>query len=160
MWEKRIKGSGFKVGIVWAGGKSHIKNSHRSIAPNLFQSLSEINNIDLIGLQKEITCSHSDLKAIGIENIGDTFTDFTDTAAAIDNLDLIISVDTATAHLAGAMGKPVWLLLPYIPDWRWMLEKDDSPWYPTMRLFRQRKNKSWTDVLSQVATALKQRFES
>ena len=79
---------------------------------------------------------------------------FIDTAAVIENLDLVITVDTSVAHLAGALGKPVWLLLPYAPGWRWMLDREDSPWYPTMRLFRQPSNGDWTGVFSQVEKAL------
>ena len=82
--------------------------------------------------------------------------DFADTAALIANLDLVISVDTAVAHLAGAMGKPVWTLLPFAPDWRWMLEREDSPWYPTMRLFRQSCTGNWHDVIARVADELAQ----
>ena len=80
--------------------------------------------------------------------------DFADTAAMIEHLDLVISVDTAVAHLAGAMGKRVWLLLPWIPDWRWMLERTDSPWYPTIRLFRQANIGDWAEVLQRVAASL------
>ena len=81
-------------------------------------------------------------------------TDFADTAALIANLDLIIAADTAVAHLAAALGKPVWVLLPYAPDWRWQLEREDSPWYPTMRLFRQKTWGDWPEVIERVAQAL------
>jgi ADP-heptose:LPS heptosyltransferase len=81
-------------------------------------------------------------------------TDFTDTAAVIANLDLVISVDTSVAHLAGAIGKPVWTLLPFVPDWRWLLERDDSPWYPSMRLFRQTTMHDWNGVFKQVQKSL------
>jgi ADP-heptose:LPS heptosyltransferase len=83
--------------------------------------------------------------------------DFADTAALIHNLDLVISVDTAIAHLAGAMGKPVWILLPFAPDWRWMLGRDDSPWYPTMHLFRQTISGDWGEVIQRVADSLRNR---
>ena len=79
---------------------------------------------------------------------------FLDSAAIISNLDLVITVDTSIAHLAGAMGKPVWVLLPFIPDWRWMLWRDDTPWYPTMRLFRQNKPRNWNEVVSNVEDEL------
>ena len=81
--------------------------------------------------------------------------DFADTAALMVNLDLVISVDTAVAHLAGALGRPVWTLLPNVPDWRWLLEREDCPWYPTMRLFRQPQTKDWADVMQRVAEELK-----
>ena len=80
--------------------------------------------------------------------------DFSDTAAAVAQLDLVISVDTSVAHLAGALGKPVWVLLPFCPDWRWLLERDDSPWYPTARLFRQPRIGDWDSVIAQVGDAL------
>jgi hypothetical protein len=80
--------------------------------------------------------------------------DFADTAAAIARLDLVISVDTAVAHLAGALGKPVWVLLPFAPDWRWMLDREDSPWYPTARLFRQTRPGDWPGVFDRVGAAL------
>jgi hypothetical protein len=82
--------------------------------------------------------------------------DFADTAALIANLDLVIAVDTAVVHLAGAMGKPVWTLLPFVPDWRWLLEREDSPWYPTMRLFRQSSWGDWDSVITRVVEALSQ----
>ena len=80
--------------------------------------------------------------------------DFADTAALIEQLDLVISVDTAVAHLAGALGKPVWVLLPCVPDWRWLLMRDDSPWYPTMRLFRQTCQGNWTEPVALAVNAL------
>ena len=81
---------------------------------------------------------------------------FADTAALIDCMDVVLSVDTSVAHLAGALAKPLWLLLPYLPDWRWMLEREDSPWYPTARLFRQQEDRAWEPVLQRVAASLEQ----
>jgi ADP-heptose:LPS heptosyltransferase len=81
---------------------------------------------------------------------------FADTAALIANLDLVVSVDTSIAHLAGALAKPVWVLLPYIPDWRWLLDRDDTPWYPTARLFRQDETRQWERVIARVHTALRE----
>jgi ADP-heptose:LPS heptosyltransferase len=92
---------------------------------------------------------------IPVINISDEFEDFTDTAAAVDNLDLVISVDTSVLHLAGAMGKKVWALLPYSPEWRWMLGREDSPWYPTMKLFRQEKCNDWEHLFERVSKELK-----
>jgi ADP-heptose:LPS heptosyltransferase len=86
-----------------------------------------------------------------IVNLGEAFDDFSDTAAAIANLDLVISIDTSVAHLAGAMGRPVWLLLPFAADWRWLKDRSDSPWYPTMRIFRQHRLGQWDTAFYQVA---------
>ena len=110
----------------------------------------------LYGLQKgEGAAQVQGLKKGVVTNLGEEFVDFTDTAGVIENLDLVISVDTSVAHLAGAMGKPVWLLLPFAPDWRWLLDREDSPWYPTMRLFRQRRRGEWDDVFKRVADELR-----
>jgi ADP-heptose:LPS heptosyltransferase len=91
----------------------------------------------------------------GVLNLGDELVDFAETAAAISELDLVVTVDTAVAHLAGSLGKPVWLLLMYAPDWRWMLAREDTPWYPTMRLFRQTRPGEWGDVVERVVEELR-----
>ena len=88
--------------------------------------------------------------------LGDQLTDFADTAAVIANLDLVISVETAVPHLAGAMARPVWTLLPFVPAWRWLLAREDSPWYPSMRLFRQPRSGDWDSVIASVAQRLEQ----
>jgi ADP-heptose:LPS heptosyltransferase len=118
--------------------------------------LSRIEGIHLYGLQKGDAASQAqELSGVfDVDNLGEEFTDFSDTAAAVESLDLVISVDTSVAHLAGAMGKPVWVLIPFAPDWRWMLEREDSPWYPSMRLFRQPKRGEWDAVFQRVAGEL------
>jgi len=93
-----------------------------------------------------------------IQHFGEELKDFADAAALLANLDLTICVDTAAAHLAGALAKPVWVLLPHIPDWRWLLDRDDSPWYPTARLFRQDETRAWSGVIARVKDALRERF--
>ena len=87
--------------------------------------------------------------------LGGRLRDFSDTAAAMSHLDLIISPDTAVAHLAGALGRPIWLLLPHVAEWRWLMARDDSPWYPTMRLFRQHTRGDWTEAIGRMAADLK-----
>ncbi|MGB6759391.1 MAG: glycosyltransferase family 9 protein [Xanthobacteraceae bacterium] len=98
------------------------------------------------------------LRNCDIVHFGEQLRDFSDTAALIANLDLVISVDTTVAHLAGALAKPVWVLLPFVPDWRWLLDRDDSPWYPTMRLFRQDESRMWDNVIARVGATLRDQF--
>ncbi len=147
-----------RIGIVWAGRPSHDNDRNRSCPLEDFRPLAERQDIRLYSLQKE----GEDLRRLaasvpGYETVVDlssSLGDFADTAAAIDALDLIIGVDTSVMHLAGAMAKPVWVLLPFAPDWRWMLARDDSPWYPTMRLFRQSEPGDWCGVMHRLCEAL------
>ena len=136
-----------KVGLVWAAG-----GWDRSCDLNSFSSLGDINDIILYSLQKGPASEQSEdpLNGMQLINLDKEICNFSDTAAVIENLDLVISVDTAVAHLAGALGKPVWTLLPYIAPWRWMLDREDSPWYPTMRLFRQPSPGDWKSVIAKV----------
>jgi tetratricopeptide (TPR) repeat protein len=156
-WRTRLNGPEFKVGIVWAGSATHKNDRHRSCSLEQFIGLTEIPSVRLYALQKGPAANQ--LRELTdntmITNIADQFEDFADTAAAIDNLDLVISVDTAVLHLAGAMAKPVWALLPFVPDFRWMLNRDDTPWYPTMTLFRQSRLDRWDDVFARVTSQLK-----
>lgn len=156
-WAPRIEDKGFKVGLVWAGRPQHENDRNRSIALGDLAPLAKIRGVSLYSLQKGPAeeALAKPPKGMTITPLGGRFADFADTAAAIANLDLVISVDTAVAHLAGAMGKPVWTLLPLVPDWRWMLERADSPWYPTMRLFRQETPGDWESVIAAVAKALR-----
>ncbi|MGR3294282.1 MAG: tetratricopeptide repeat protein, partial [Candidatus Scalindua sp.] len=146
----------FKVGIVWAGNYHNKRNHIRSCTLTDFAPLLEIPGTSFYSLQKgpasaELNNSPEGLKII---NLDSKLNDFADTAAAISCLDMVISVDTAVAHLAGAIGKPVWTLLPFVPDWRWQLERDDSPWYPSMRLFRQTQLYDWNGIFYQVRKSL------
>jgi hypothetical protein len=156
-WRDRLAGTGFKVGIVWAGSPAHAKDHIRSCPLEYFAPLASIPGVRLYGLQKGPAAKQVGHLAgkVPVVDLAGQFEDFTDTAAAVANLDLIISVDTAVLHLAGAMAIPVWALLPFAPDWRWMLNRQDSPWYPTMRLFRQNKHADWRSILHAVAGRLK-----
>ncbi len=142
-----------RVGIVWRGSPGH-RNDHRRSCPlDHFLALAELPDVALFSLQKERPGA-APLDGAAIADLAPLLDDFADTAAALARLDLVVTVDTAVAHLAGALARPVWLLLPFAPDWRWMLARDDSPWYPTMRLFRQRRPGDWAGVFERVLAAL------
>ena len=156
-WQDRLDDASFKVGIVWAGSPKHGNDHNRSCRVELFAPLASIDGVNLYALQKGEAAKEVGRlsQATAIDDLSRDLNDFGDTAAAVENLDLVISVDTALAHLVGAMGKPIWTLLPFAPDWRWMLERTDSPWYPTMRLFRQEEWGDWTCVFQEVAEQLR-----
>lgn len=144
-----------QVGLVWSGGRLHPHDHKRSIPLSLWEPLLKVPGITFHALQIDIR--ESDLPYLETTRIvrhQDELKDFADTAALIAALDLVISVDTAVAHLAGALGKPVWILLCDLPDYRWMLGRDDSPWYPSCRLFRQARTGDWMAVIKEVTSAL------
>jgi tetratricopeptide (TPR) repeat protein len=144
-----------KVGIVWAGNPKHRKNKQRSCSLSQFLPLLDVSGVSFYSLQIELSeAERTLLNQRLIVDLSPHFGDLADTAAAIAKLDLVISVDTAVAHLAGALGKPVWILLAFSPDWRWLLEREDSPWYPSARLFRQHQRGDWEGVFARVAQAL------
>jgi len=155
-WKKRIRGSEFKVGLVWAGNPDQENDDLRSVALNDLMTLADIPGLRLFGLQKGIAAGQvTEIPAeTGLIDLGPELEDFSDTAAVMANMDLIISVDTAAVHLAGAMGLPVWILVCFSLDWRWMLERDDCPWYSTARLFRQPEPGNWDVVFRRVAKEL------
>ncbi len=145
-----------KVGIVWAGNPKHPSDRRRSSSIHYFFQLLNLPNVAFYSLQKgskesEIAQISYSLSLIDLSN---QINDFADTAAVINQLDLVITVDTAVAHLAGALGKPVWVLLCYNSDWRWIIDREDTPWYPTMRLFHQNRPGDWQEVLERVAQNL------
>lgn len=150
-WARRLAGDKPAVGLVWAGNPERQDDWMRSCPPDTLGTLLDIDGIRYFSLQKD----GPPPKHAAIEPLGPDLTDFSDTAAAIEALDLVISVDTAVAHLAGALGKPVWVILGAAADWRYMLDREDSPWYPTMRLFRSPEFGGWTHVVNQMADALK-----
>jgi hypothetical protein len=142
-----------RIGIAWAGRPTHNNDLNRSISLAAFAPIAGLDGITLVSLQKGAA-----VRAIAdysgpapLINLGAEISDFVDTAAIIEARDLVVTVDTAIAHLAGAMGKPVWILLPYAPDWRWLLDREDSPWYATARLFRQQCPGDWCSLMRRVA---------
>jgi tetratricopeptide (TPR) repeat protein len=158
-WRKKLKKPGHanrRAGLVWAGSPTFGNDRYRSMALADLHALARVGNVEWYPLQKGP--AHAQLavapQAFRSHDFSGELNDFEDTAALIMNLDLVIAVDTAVAHLAGALGKPVWLLLPANSDWRWLEERSDSPWYPGMRLFRQKVLGEWAGVVGEVMQAL------
>jgi tetratricopeptide (TPR) repeat protein len=154
-WAARIPSHPRRVGIAWAGNRNHDRDRHRSIPLDHLDSLWNGQDIRFVSLQKGLGQEASDqLRGKGVLDLGNELADFGETAAVVASLELVVCVDTAIAHLAGAMGKAVWLLLPEHADFRWLRERDDSPWYPTMCVVRQRHMGEWLDVIGRVKAAL------
>lgn len=157
-WRERLSTiqSRLKVGLVWAGNRQHQNDRNRSATLASYAPLAQVAGITFVSLQKGEAAAEAMNPPAGMKllDLSAEITDFMDTAAQIAALDLVITVDTSVAHLAGAMGKPVWTLLPFAPDWRWMIDREDSPWYPTMRLFRRAADGSWETLLARVAEQL------
>jgi tetratricopeptide (TPR) repeat protein len=150
-WAPRLKPSSrLKVGLTWQGSTTNQRDRYRSIPVDRFRALAEL-PVDLYSLQLP---TRPDQTYDFCDNIAAEITNFDDTAAIVSQLDLVISVDTAVAHLAGALGKPVWILLNQHGEWRWLTEREDTPWYPTARLFRQTQLENWNPVLTRVYDAL------
>ncbi|MES2091903.1 MAG: glycosyltransferase family 9 protein, partial [Pseudomonadota bacterium] len=148
-----------RIGLVWSGNAAHRNDQHRSIA--LATVLSALPpGIELFCLQKDIRDSDAaTLKAHpDVRHVAQALQTFDGTAALIEHMDLVISVDTSMAHLAGALGKPTWILLSRMSDWRWLMDRTDSPWYPSARLFRQTTWGSWAEPLRDVSQALRNKF--
>jgi tetratricopeptide (TPR) repeat protein len=162
-WRERLAGlAGLRVGLCWAGGRSNNRepiawNRRRSISLDTLGPFGEISGVQFISLQKGPPAAEAARSPHGmaLHDFTDDLHDFADTAALIGGLDLVISVDTAVAHLAGALGKPVWLLNCYGACWRWLQNRDDSPWYPSLRQFRQPTPGDWHSVISRVQGALR-----
>ena len=170
-WKHRLGSGGFKIGISWQGekrwqGEDKPEDRTRSFALLLFQGISKVPGVRLISLQKgdgiEQLATLPD--GMSVEALGDAFDtgsqSFLDTAAVMQSLDLVISADTAIAHLAGALGRPFWVALKHVPDWRWLLDREDSPWYPSCRLFRQRRPDDWDDVFSRMEAEIRHQMTS
>ncbi|MGA7807947.1 tetratricopeptide repeat protein [Bradyrhizobium sp.] len=156
LWEARLGARNrLRVGLVWSGNPQHNNDHNRSIPLRMFSRLFDA-NASFVSLQKDPRPEDRTVlrERTGIVDLTEHFTDFSETAALISCLDLVITVDTSMAHLAGALGCPTWILLPYTPDWRWLLDRCDSPWYPTVRLFRQTETHDYGIVLDRVRTEL------
>jgi hypothetical protein len=158
-WRSQIRVNDLPhIGLVWAGNSMHKNDRHRSIPLRLFLPLLETPGVQFVALQKQLREGEADTLPL-IERLtflGDRLEDFSDTAAVVSLLDLVITVDTAVGHLAGAMAKSVWFLLSSCPDWRWTLSGTHTPTYPSARLFRQSKAGDWQSVLANVRKALEQ----
>ena len=158
-WRKRLPGDGrFRVGLAWAGSPLHPWDRYRSMTLHDLSPLWDADGVRFVSLQKGATAE--DARTLSarpdIVNLGQELVDLADTAAVVSQLDLVVCVDTAVAHLAGALGKPVWVMVAQPSDWRWMKEREDSPWYPMMRLFRQRKPGDWPEVVARLKHGLHQ----
>jgi tetratricopeptide (TPR) repeat protein len=158
-WRQKLAPyKGFKVGIVWQGSRGHKQDRYRSTALAEFAPLAQVEGVQLFSLQ--VGAGHEQLAALAgrfdILDLGSRFdpASFADAAGVVKNLDLVVAVDSALVHLAGALGAPLWVALALSPDWRWLLERDDSPWYPTARLFRQARLGDWGGVFARMATEL------
>jgi Flp pilus assembly protein TadD len=152
-WRERVAGIGSpKVGVVLAGRRTWKAHYDRALPPEALSLLAGVGSLALVSLQKDPKLEPA---AAAVTDLAPELADFADTAAAICALDLVVAADTAAAHLAGALGKPVWILLPHVADWRWLLDRSDSPWYPTARLYRQDRPGDWQKPLERVVAGLR-----
>ena len=153
-------GDGVKIGLVWAGNPRHANDANRSASLEAFAPLAVAfgPKASFFGLQKGPAVDQKPPSNMVFENLGPRLNDFQDTASALMALDVLITVDTSVAHLAGALGRPVWVLLPAVADWRWLRDRNDSPWYPSMRLFRRDGGDNWSGVVNQIADKLLREF--
>jgi hypothetical protein len=158
-WRQRLAEiEGFKIGILWQGNPHHGLDHHRSVPLEQWAPLAAIPGVRLVSLQRGPGREQLAQAGLDVIDFGDSLDQetgaFMDTAALMHSLDLVISVDTAAAHLAGALDRPVWVPLHAIGEWRWLLKREDSPWYPTMRLFRQGKLGDWGPVFERMAAKI------
>lgn len=162
VWKARVNeqwdGKSTKVGIVWAGDPRHGNDHARSIPLTKFLTLQQVEGVQLFSLQagpglRQLESNPLD-EGWGIAELGSDFRNFDDTASALKQMDVLISVDTSVAHLGGSLGVPTWVLLPNPPEWRWLLDRDDSVWYESVKLFRQRESRNWDDVFAAVTKEL------
>jgi tetratricopeptide (TPR) repeat protein len=157
-WSRKLgsRDGRLRVGLAWAGNSNHINDRNRSIGPSELAPLAAVKEAALYSLQKDKPGDRTAPADLNLIDFTAELGDFAETAALIENLELVVTVDTSVAHLAGAMGKPTWVLVPFVPDWRWLLDRSDSPWYPgTMRLFRQAANGQWKEAVESVVSELR-----
>lgn len=158
-WSARLnRDARLRVGIAWAGNPHQVDDRHRSLSLPQFGAFGAIDGIAWFGLQKGRDESLRESGPLKLDPLGSEIADFSDTAAILSVLDLVITVDTSVAHLAGALGRPTWVLVPFVPHWSYLLDRADSLWYPTMRLFRQSRPGDWTATCSEIAAALRERI--
>jgi tetratricopeptide (TPR) repeat protein len=161
-WRERIGTQGFRIGLCWQGSPTAHVDPGRSLPLRLFAPLAAAPGVRLISLQKSDGIAQIAQAGFAVETPGAEFDAgpdaFVDTLAVMESLDLVVSSDTSIAHVAGALGRPVWAALKFSPDWRWLSRRDDSPWYPTMRLFRQQAPGDWAGVVARMADALAARM--
>jgi ADP-heptose:LPS heptosyltransferase len=155
-WKARLGDSGrMRVGLCWTGNSKHQNDRNRSMPLDRLAAVLSVPGFDFVSVQKDVKEEDARLlRGHGVSQLGQEFEDFSDTAAVVAMLDLLIAVDTSVAHLAGAMGKAVALMVPFSPDFRWLLDRTDSPWYPTMRLFRQTAIGDWDGPLERLRDEL------
>jgi hypothetical protein len=164
-WERRLRERlgherTCRVGLVWSGNPNHGNDRNRSVPLRTLLRLLDL-DAAFVSLQKDARPEdQAILEQEGILDLTAGLSDFAETAALVSCLDVVITVDTSIAHLAGALARPVWIMLPYSPDFRWLLDRDDSPWYPTARLFRQAASRDWNEVIERVRNELVPRVRS
>jgi len=157
-WRDRLGGAGtLKVGLAWAGNPQHGNDHNRSFRPLAFKPLFAVPGVSFYSLQKQQRPGDAaDLAQLGpVRDLAADLNDFSDSAAALTALDLLVAADTSIVHLAGALARPVWTMVPFSPDWRWLLQREDTPWYPSMRLYRQPRERDWGSVMRRVADDLR-----
>jgi hypothetical protein len=158
-WKQRVAAEStenkVRVGLVWSGSRyANADNRTRTI--DVFSPLGKVPGFKFFGLQTGPDANQSPPAGMDFADFSADLTDFAETAALVQNLDLVVTIDTSVAHLAGALGKPVWVLIPFQCDFRWLVERSDSPWYPTMRLFRQPDASDWDSPIREMAAALRE----
>jgi len=155
-WRPRLEAfGGPRVALVWSGNVAHANDRNRSLPLDKLRPLWSHDSIRFVSLQRDLRAGDADaLAGAPLLHVGQELADFDDTAAVLAACDLLITVDTSVAHLAGALGRPLWLLLPFAADWRWTADRDSSPWYPSARLYRQPQLGDWDSVIARVAGEL------